>query len=435
MQRVQTLLVWLALLVSFAACSPPLEEGPTMNEIAEQYVKLVLAVGLHDPDYVDAYFGPSAWRQQVETEAPSLESIHDRARTLLEALDDQVPAEESEARRRLNLARTLESLVARVEFLTGTVMPFDEESRALFDAVAPRFPTEHFAEILARLDRRLPGTGSVGERYESFKADFVIPSDRLDAVFRAAIDACREQTQAFLDLPKDESFTVEYVTDKSWSGYNWYKGSYHSLIQVNTDLPIYIDRALDLACHEGYPGHHVYNLLLEKNLLRDRGWIEYSVYPLFSPRSLIAEGTANFGIEVAFPAEQRQRFEEEVLFPLAGLPVDRVAEYYAVLALVRDLSHAGNAVARQYLDGEIDDERAVELLTRYSLMAPDRARQRLRFIEQYRSYVINYNHGQDLVRAYIEAHGGTADNPARRWELFTELLSNPTLPSRIEVDS
>ena len=94
---------------------------------------------------------------------------------------------------------------------------------------------------------------------------------------------------------------VEYVTDKSWSGYNWYKGGFHSLIQVNTDLPIFIDRAIDLACHEGYPGHHVYNTLLEKHLVRDRGWIEFSVYPLFSPQSLIAEGTANFGIEVAFP--------------------------------------------------------------------------------------------------------------------------------------
>ena len=75
------------------------------------------------------------------------------------------------------------------------------------------------------------------------------------------------------------------------------------MIQVNTDLPIFIDRAVDLACHEGYPGHHVYNMLMEKNLVRERGWMEFSVYPLFSPQSLIAEGSANFGIEVALPGE------------------------------------------------------------------------------------------------------------------------------------
>ena len=77
------------------------------------------------------------------------------------------------------------------------------------------------------------------------------------------------------------------------------------MIQVNTDLPIFVDRAIDLACHEGYPGHHVYNVLLEKALVRDRGWPEYQVYALFSPQSLIAEGTANYGIEVAFPPADR----------------------------------------------------------------------------------------------------------------------------------
>ena len=126
-------------------------------------------------------------------------------------------------------------------------------------------------------------------------------------MFKAAIDGCRSRTLQHIQLPPGESFTVEYVTGKSWSGYNWYQGNYRSLIQVNTDLPIYIDRAIDLACHEGYPGHHVYNVLLEKNLVRDRGWVEFSVYPLFSPQSLIAEGTANFGIEVAFPRERSPR--------------------------------------------------------------------------------------------------------------------------------
>ena len=68
---------------------------------------------------------------------------------------------------------------------------------------------------------------------------------------------------------------------------------------------------MNLAAHEGYPGHHVYNVLLEKNLLHDRGWVEFSVYPLFSPQSLIAEGSANYGIEVAFPGDERVAFERE----------------------------------------------------------------------------------------------------------------------------
>jgi len=415
-------------------CSKPDMHAVTLDSAAEGFVQLALAVGQHDADYVDAYFGPEEWQAAVEEEALGLDEILDRAQALsghVEALPvDRADTMLSQRHRRL--AKMIESLAARTRYLAGERVSFDEESAALFDAVAPSHGAEHFQAILDSLDDALPGSGPLLDRYGAFKQDFVIPPDKLDGVFQAAIDACRERTRGFIDLPADESFVVEYVTDKSWSGYNWYQGDYHSLIQVNTDLPIYIDRALDLACHEGYPGHHVFNLLLEKNLLRDRGWPEFYVYPLFGPRSLIAEGTANFGIDVAFPAAQREQFERQVLFPLAGLDPQRVSEYYEILELMAGLNYAGNEAARGYLDDHLSAEQAVDWLMTYSLMAEPRARQRLAFIEQYRSYVINYNLGQDLVRNHIEAQGGTADNTERRWRLFTDLLSNPLLPSQLQ---
>jgi hypothetical protein len=69
------------------------------------------------------------------------------------------------------------------------------------------------------------------------------------------------------------------------------------------------------------------------------------------------------------------------------------------------------------------------------MMPMERARQRVRFIDTYRSYVINYNLGQDLVQRYIEAQGGTADQPGKRWEVFSSLLSSPRLPSGLEVSN
>jgi hypothetical protein len=77
----------------------------------------------------------------------------------------------------------------------------------------------------------------------------------------------------------------------------------------------------------------------------------------------------------------------------------------------------------------ITRNQAEEWLVTYALMSPDRAKQRVRFIDVYRSYVINYNLGQDLVRKYIERRGGTVDNPAKRWEEFKILISSPRLPS------
>ena len=403
----------------------------SLNQAAETYVKLALAVGPHDPDYVDAYYGHESWREDAGNEKLPLSRILERARQLAADLREVSTegAEELVQLRHRYLTAQLSSLLARVEILDGARMSFDEESKALYDAVAPSNGEAYFQRVLDELDPLVPGKGSLIERYAAFKDAFVIPRDRLDAVFRAAIAACRERTSRHIDLPAEESFEVEYVTDKSWSAYNWYRGGFHSLIQVNTDLPIYIDRAIDLACHEGYPGHHVYNVLLEKHLVRDRGWVEFSVYPLFSPQSLIAEGTANYGIQVAFPGEERVAFERETLFPLAGLDPAKAALYYEVQEKVEQLQYAGNEAARRYLNGEIDARATGEWLTRYALMPPPRAEQRVRFIDQYRSYVINYNLGQDLVRRYVETRTGAEADHQRVWDEFGKLLSSPRLPS------
>jgi hypothetical protein len=409
----------------------PVTPPTSVNEIAEAYVRLVLATGQHDPDYVDAYYGPPEWKKESKEKKP-LNAIADEATRLRDQLAKiSQPRDEIEQLRRRHLTKQLSALEARVRFLNGEHLKFDEESQALYDAVAPEFPESHFQEVLATLEPKLPGEGPLLQRYENWRRAFVIPKDKLDKVFQLAIKACRERTLAHIKLPSDENFSVEYVTNKPWGGYNWYKGNYRSVIQVNTDLPVYIDRAIDLAAHEGYPGHHVYNVLLEKNLVHDRGWVEFTVYPLFSPQSLIAEGTANFGKEVVFTKAERLAFEEEVLWPAAGIDPSRVEEFYAVQDLVKKLAYATNEAARRYVNGEIDANAAAAWLQKYALMDEKRAKQTTRFIEKYRSYVINYNLGEDMVRTYIEKRGGTAEQPEQRWREFEQLLASPRLPGDI----
>jgi hypothetical protein len=420
-----------------AACASGVEDerrvkDDSMNQLAERYVKLVLALGQHDADYVDAYYGPPEWRKEAESHKRPLAEIDADAAALETSLASAAPAASAEEIVRLRhtyLTKQVSALRTRVSMLSGRTLTFDEESKALYDAVAPSIDPATFERTVEELGKRLPGSGSVLERYDAFRSRFVIPRERLDATFKAAIDGCRSRTLQHVALPPGESFTVEYVTNKSWSGYNWYQGQYKSLIQVNTDLPIHVDRAIDLACHEGYPGHHVYNVLLEKNLVRDRGWVEFSVYPLFSPQSLIAEGTANFGIDVAFPSAERLAFERSTIFPAAGVDPALAAEYYDVLALVERLSYAGNEAARRYINGEIDVKGAASWLERYALYSAPRAAQRVRFVDQYRSYVINYNLGKDMVKRYVESQGGTASDAAKRWTIFEQLISSPRLPS------
>jgi hypothetical protein len=425
----------LALAMTLAACVPGAgsQSATVMDEVAESYVRLVLAVGEHDTDYVDAYYGPQEWRDEVTAEQLGLSAIAARADALIERLRAvDAPDQELERLRYTYLATQLGSLTARVDMLGGRTMTFDEESRALYDAVAPTNPGEYYASILEELDDVLPPGGSITERFGAFRSAYVIPPDRLDAVFMRAIEECRERTLEYVDLPEGESFVVEYVTDQSWSGYNWYQGGYHSLIQVNVDFPSLIDRAVDLACHEGYPGHHTYNALLEHDLVNERGWPEYSVYALFSPQSFIAEGSANFGIEMAFPGNERLEFERDVLFPIAGLDPSTAESYYRVQDLVARMNYAGNEAARLYIDGDVDADGAVDWLVRYAMYSPGGARQRLRFVDQYRSYVINYNLGLDLVRDYVDGDGTdgarAGATPDVRWDRFMRLLASPRLP-------
>jgi hypothetical protein len=409
----------------------------SMNKVAEQYVKLVLKIGMYDSDYVDAYYGPAEWKPETKSSSTSdsvfIQNLYDEAGKLLDTLESlsKEQADEIETLRYRFLYKQILAVRTKTFQLAGGKLSFDEEAKALYDAEVPTYESLHFQNIIDEISKLLPGNGSVADRWQEYRKQFIIPTEKLDEVFQTAINECRKRTLQYIKLPVKESFKVEYLKGQPWGAYNWYKGNYFSVIQVNTDLPIYIDHAVDLAAHEGYPGHHVLNVLLEK-LYRERNWVEFSIYPLFSPQSLIAEGTANFGVEVAFPGDSQMEFEKEILFPLAGLDPSKANTYYRITKLIQQLNYSSNEAARNYLDGKWNKNQIVDWLQKYELASKERAEQNLRFFEKYRSYVINYNLGKDIVKNYIEKNGGTPDNEKLRWALFEKIISTPQTPSGLQ---
>lgn len=422
----QLLLSWLFVL-GIAACSPDqgavqedtLEAAPSLDASAEQYVKLALELGQYDKDYVDAYLGPEEWAQAARDNLRPEAELAAAIGALLEQLENTSPKDPEDQQRHRALTRNVRAMDTRMRMANGETFKFADEARLIYDVEFPDYDLAEFDQVLEEIDALIPGEGDLAERVDAFRGTFDIPADKIDAVFETTIAECRRRTAQYLTLPEGESFTLEYVNDKAWSGYNWYQGDNESLMQMNLDFPIKIDSAVHLGCHEGYPGHHAWNVLVENRLLKEQGWVERSIYPLFSPEALIGEGSANYGVELAFPGDKRTTYEREVLFPLAGLDPAGAEQLEQLNVLMEQLSHSTNEIARLYLDGEITRDEAIELRRKYGLVSPEKAEQRIRFIEKYRAYVVNYNLGKDIVKAYVESQ---ADDQAGRWQAFERML-------------
>ena len=393
--------------------------APRIDALAASYVKLVLAVGRHDPLYVDAYYGPPGWRTEAARGAPvPLPDLLATARALRLSLDSTAgPAD-----RKRYLDRQLVAIEAHLRRLSGERMTLTEECRALYDADPPRHDVAEFAAAHAALETLVPGSGPLGPRIEAVRKAVYVPKSEIATTLRHALDIARGANAPFVKLPAGEDFETVLVTGKPWGAYNWYLGDFKSRIELNTDLPTELNGLLGTMCHEGYPGHHVYNVLLEDRLVKGRGWVEYTVYPLYSPQSLLAEGTANVGIDILFSDEERRRVLTEVLGPPAGVPKDAILALDRIREAMSPLKYVSGEAARMLLDDGKPEAEVAAFVSRWALTTEEKARKSVQFAATYRSYVFNYSLGEDVVRRWI----GTG--PDRR-ERFYGLLDRPVVPS------
>jgi hypothetical protein len=432
--NLRTIILPFALLASASATVAPAAPASvaapaiSITDISDAYIRLTLEAGTHEAEYVDAYYGPPALQAAAKENPRSLAQLIIETRALTAAIDVALPSIKvvSERRRAVALRGMLIAADTRLQMLQGRKFAFNDEARGQFATVPELKPLAYYDAILANLETLIPGDGPLSARVDAFNERYIIPKDRLQPVFDAAIAECKRRTAQYINLPAGETFVMEFVTGKPWSGYNYYKGNYKSLIQINTDLPIRISRAVDLGCHEGYPGHHVLNLMVEEQMARKNGWKEYEVNPLYSPTSVLSEGSANYGIDLAFPASERLAFERDILYPMAGLDPKSAQAFWQMQQMTEALSGARLTIAKMYLDGEITRPQTLDLTQKYLLLSPARAEQSVKFTDHYRSYVINYGWGKDLVRAYIERGNPDA---TERWRRMEKILSEPTVPA------
>lgn len=432
----EQLAISLAILLTSSMSADQSSRPGTLDPIAESYVKLVLEVGQYDEGYVDFYSGPEEWRpaplDSTQVSAFPYENLKAKADSLITQLDSCQgnKTDDLEKARWLFLYKQTTAVATRIDMLGGKSLSFDEESKALFDAVAPSMDTSDFMGVLLQLDSLLPGSGSIKERLDAYRKKFIIPPEKVGLVMQTALDSARSRTKAHMELPAGDSCSLEIVTNKPWRAFNAFKGHSRSVIQLNVDSPVRIGMALHYACHEGYPGHHVNASLWEEKLYRGREWVEFSISPLYAPSSLLAEGIAECAEGMAFPDDEALTFERQVLFPLAGLDTSEADRYWQIQNLLDSLGWVAIIVTRKYLDGELSAREVLRWAMDFGLFSPQAAEQLVPIAKTYRSYAVTYKLGKILVKNWLKANDASG-SVRRRWQLFYDLESTPKVPSEL----
>jgi hypothetical protein len=402
----------------------------TLETIAERYVKLGLALEAHLPGYVDAYYGPDAWRAEVEVTGPRpVAALAIEADALAEALDADP---ELDPQRHDFLAAQVRAMQTSLRALRGEPLSLTEEAEGLYD-IHPAWTDEAiFDEAHHELDDLLPPGGSLIERMIARRAVLEIPVEQVKSLLGEITAALRQRTKARFPLPEDEAFEVHFVKDQPWSGYNWYLGGCRSRIDINTDLPLRIAHLTGLLAHEGYPGHHTELANKELRLVRERGWIEHSIALINSPSCVIAEGIATRALEVLLEREEIIAWQAE-LFRRAGYDHLDARREHAIDEVGRKLAGIGGNAAFLLHDRGARDDEVVAYIQRYRLVTVEEARKTLSFLKapRNRSYIFTYHYGGELLDALFAAAplATLADRDA--W--FSRLLTEPVTPGQIRA--
>lgn len=420
-------LVLMAAIIVFGASEI---EAYAQSDPGARYVRLALALdAATDGGYVFAYLGSAEDREEAAAAALSIAQIAAETRALMADID-RTDASGVEANRLAALRFQLLAMLARIDVLQGEPMSFDEEALRIFGVRPPRFSAAEADSALHAVDMLLPGEGSLATRAAAFQSRLRIATERQEAVFHAAIAACRARTAEHINLPRAEELELVFVDELPASGRYDYLGDYRGRVTVNRRSAS-MDNAIHLACHEAYPGHHLRAILIEDRH-GGREWPELQVEALFGPASVVSEGLGQYGVDLAMTDAEKIRLYRDELFPLAGLdPED--AERMVALSRAREalMSYATIEISRAYLDGDIGREEAIDMLSKYGLQERELMAGMFGFVDAFRTYVVTYSLGYNLVRDRINAAG---EQPSARWAAFRDLTTALVTPELMGLD-
>ncbi|MGO4446281.1 DUF885 domain-containing protein [Mycobacterium sp. 2YAF39] len=392
--------------------------------LIREYLLLGLRFDRVEEGYVDSFTGDPELRRIVAAE-PSPQAA-DLARQAEKLLDELNAGSDLEQGRAEFIGAHLRALACAGRKFAGEDVGFVDEVEAYFDVRIGKGDPDQYRQAHAKLDDALGGAGPLAERMADYRAGEEVPPDRLEECIHAFSSALRDRVRAEYPLSDAETITYEVVTDKPWSGFNYYLGNYTSTVAVNADLKQQMANLPRLVAHESYPGHHTEHCRKEAGLVAGKGQAEQTIFLVNTPQCLMAEGLADLALYAAIGPSWGDWAGE--IYADLGLSFDgdraqAVSEAAAALADVRQ------DAALMLHDEHRDVDDVVEFLKRWLLVDDERARQMLRFLSSplWRAYTSTYIEGYRLLRGWLEARPDDVSLAQR----FGRLLDEPLIPSTL----
>lgn len=391
--------------------------GPSdpLQALAEDYVQLALQLNRFKAGEVDAWFGPVELAPAEADPVPALAELQAGAAALVAALATE--AELAATPRGQALQAKFAHLVTVLDVLAASPLPpFNEEAQMLYGITVPETVDPDVQQrVFDELGALLPGQGTLAFRVASFRNKLLVPADRRKAVFERALAECRARTLQHWSLPAEEQLVLEWTRDVT-TPWHRYEGGLRSTLQLNDLTLAFVGSAVDVACHEGYPGHHAQFALYDTAAPAGLA-VENTLVLLRSQEAALREGAANLGVDLVFPFAERLQFERDVLFPLAGLAPEDAETNLRISQLLNELAVITLPIIRNYRDG-IDTYNATTFeLDREALVSSPG--ELLKFVDDYGAYSVGYTLARERLAGHLQ---GTAGDP---WDTLAQLLQDP----------
>ncbi|HZA11687.1 DUF885 domain-containing protein [Mycobacterium sp.] len=390
--------------------------------LIREYLLLGLRFDRVEPGYVDAYTGDPALKQTVAAEpAPDPAELARQAEGLMAQIGNALEKDRADF-----IRAHLRALACAGRKFAGHSVGFVEEVDAYFDVRIGKGDQDRYRQAHRKLDDALGGTGSLAERMQAYRSADEIAPQRLAECIEAFSSALRDRVRAEYPLPDGETIVYEVVTDKPWSGFNYYLGDYRSKVAVNADLRQQMSNLPRLVAHESYPGHHTEHCRKEAGLVHCRGQAEQTIFLVNTPQCLMAEGLADLALYAAIGARWGSWAADiyaELGLRFDGERAEAIADASTTLADVRQ------DAALMLHDEHRDADEVADFLRRWLLVDDRRAGQMLRFLSSplWRAYTSTYVEGYRLLRGWLDAR----PDGVSLVERFTRLLDEPLIPSAL----